>query len=75
MTPDDLDRRFAFHASSRHDKAEAHSDVRSACRELAELLNRVLPEGREKSIAVTRLEEVMFWSNAAIARDGATSAS
>jgi hypothetical protein len=27
-----------------------------------------LPEGREKALAVTHLEEVMMWSNAAIAR-------
>lgn len=35
----------------------------------AELENRHLPDGREKSLAMTRLEEVMFWSNAAIARE------
>jgi hypothetical protein len=42
--------------------------VRQACRRLADELNAKLPEGREKSLAITHLEEVMFWGNAAIAR-------
>jgi len=33
-------------------------------------LNEIIPDGREKSLAITHLEEVMFWSNAGLARSG-----
>jgi len=30
--------------------------------------NDVVPDGREMSLAITNLEQVMFWANAALAR-------
>jgi hypothetical protein len=33
----------------------------------------MVPEGREKALALTNLEQVMFWANAAIAREGGPS--
>ena len=64
-----IDNRFKFHAASRQEKADEHTSARQSCRRLADHLNDLLPEGREKSLAITKLEEVMFWANAAIARD------
>ncbi|MGH3375967.1 MAG: DUF7681 family protein [Actinoallomurus sp.] len=40
---------------------------------MADALNEVLPEGREKSLAITNLEQAMFWANAAVARQEETS--
>lgn len=71
MLPEEIARRFAFHAPATQEKRDEHTSVRQACRRLADELNERLPEGREKSVAVTKLEEVMFWANAAIARAGA----
>lgn len=68
MDPVDIEWRFAFHAATTEEKQNAHTSVRANCRALADFLNEKLPEGREKSLAVTHLEEVMFWGNAAIAR-------
>jgi hypothetical protein len=70
MDAKDIENRFAFHAASRRGKADEHTSARQGCRQLADHLNDLLPEGREKSLAVTHLEEVMFWANAAIARNG-----
>lgn len=68
MTPDDIEHRFAFHAATTAEKRDEHTSVRQRCRQLADALNDALPDGREKSAAMMRLEEVMFWANAAIAR-------
>ena len=60
MDKADLDNRFNYHRPGKQ-----HAWY---CRALASVLNDTLPEGREKSLAMTKLEEVMFWSNASIAR-------
>jgi hypothetical protein len=68
MSPEDIGHRFAFHAASRQEKRNEHASARQSCWQLADQLNELLPEGREKALAITKLEEVMFWANAAIAR-------
>lgn len=70
MSPEDIAHRFAFHAATTQEKRDAHTSVRQQCRQLADSLNEALPEGREKALVVTKLEEVMFWANAALARAG-----
>lgn len=64
----DLAHRFRYHRPNEI-KGAHHAVVRQKCFELAAELNSMLPQGREKSLVFTKLEEVMFWSNAAIARD------
>ncbi len=67
----DLTRRFAYHPATTDAVRDAHAQMRASCLSLAGQLDVLLPEGREKSLAITNLEQVMMWANAAIARHGA----
>lgn len=66
MIDAELERRFHYHAPD-DVKRQQHADVRAACKQLAIVINR-LPECRETSLAMTNLEQTMFWMNAAVAR-------
>jgi hypothetical protein len=68
MDKSDLENRFSFHPATTDETRQAHETIRNTCLRVAIDLDDQLPEGREKSLAVTKLEEVMFWANAAIAR-------
>jgi hypothetical protein len=68
MLDADIENRFSFHPADTDAKRETHEAIRANCKSMAYYLNSFLPEGREKSLAITHLEEVMFWSNAAVAR-------
>lgn len=67
MDSTELLNRFKYHAPD-GDKAKKHEAIRGNIYSAAEYINRVCPEGREKSLAVTHLEEAMFWANASLAR-------
>lgn len=63
----ELVNRFRFHPAN-DTTGPLHDQTRQVIGQLADFLNVQLPEGREKSLAITNLEQVMFWANAAIAR-------
>jgi hypothetical protein len=65
--PGTLEHNFAYHAPD-EDKVLLHQEVRQNCEWLAKDFDNLLPVGREKSLAMTKLEEAMFWANAAVAR-------
>ncbi|KAA0022074.1 hypothetical protein FOY51_15540 [Antrihabitans cavernicola] len=68
MAHEEIAHRFDFHPASTDEKRGEHGSIREACKALALKLDDALPNGREKATALTKLEEAMFWSNAAIAR-------
>ena len=64
----DIENRFSFHPADTEAKQQAHETVRAQCRVLAHYWSGALPDGREKALAITKLEEAIMWANAAIAR-------
>lgn len=65
---DDILNRFKFHPAT-ETTGPQHDQVRTMCLDVAQDLTALLPESREKSLAITKLEEAMMWANAAIARN------
>lgn len=59
---------FKAHECDAHQLA-GMSAVRGACKVTAQVVLNVTPASREQSLALTKLEEAMFWANAAIARN------
>lgn len=72
MNPNDLkariERDFTYHPPH-GTQTERYVQIRDAGKRLALLLTELTPYSREQSLAVTSLEEVVFWANAAIARN------
>lgn len=68
MSIPDIENRFAFHAATTQEKRDEHSSVRVRLGAAAHYVDAHVPDGREKALAITKLEEAMFWANAAIAR-------
>lgn len=69
MTDDDLNNRFTYHPP-KPGQPETYQAIRDRAHYLAQLVNESAPESREKSLAITHLEEAVMWANAAIARHG-----
>lgn len=64
-----IENNFKYHPPKEQETILAHESVRNECRHLANTLDTLLPNSREKSLAITKLEEVMMWANASIARN------
>lgn len=60
---------FGYHPPKTDAKIVAHEDIRALFCGVALEVNRVVPDSREKALVMTKIEEAMFWANAAIARD------
>jgi hypothetical protein len=65
---DDLIKRFTYHAP-KGDQPARYEELRNEARLLAVTFDDLCPESREKSLAVTKLEEAVMWANASIARN------
>lgn len=68
MNWDDLDNRFKFHTAISSEQNAKYDSIRALVKVTAEAYNEICPDSREKSLAITHLEEAMFWANAAVAR-------
>lgn len=68
---EEIERRFGNHTArieGPNATAKIHADIRHEFRMFALWLDRVLPAGREKSVAFTELENASMWSHKALAQ-------
>ena len=59
---------FVYHAP-KEGQQDMYIRLREEARKLAISLCECAPESRELSLAITNLEQAIFWANAAIARN------
>jgi len=64
---EELENRFTYHAP-KDGQPQIYAGIRAKAKELAYFVEGNIPDSREKALALTNLEQVVFWANAAIAR-------
>ena len=63
-----IENTYIYHpADSAQEKK--YSRIRPKAKELAYIIDEECPDSREKSLAMTKLEEASMWANASIARN------
>lgn len=63
-----IEKSFSYHPP-KNGQSERYQEIRDTVKSVACLVDRLCPNSREKSLAMTHLEEAVFWANAAIARN------
>ena len=63
-----IDNAFTYHAPKEGQPAK-YQTIREKAKELAYLVDELVPASREQSLAITKLEECVMWANAGIARN------
>ncbi|WP_010276538.1 Acb2/Tad1 domain-containing protein [Paenibacillus senegalensis] len=63
-----IENNFKYHAP-KEGQPEKYTAIREKAKELAYLIDDKCPNSREKSLALTNLEQAIMWANAAIARN------
>jgi hypothetical protein len=66
MDPE-IETRFTYH-SPKDNQPIRYEAIRAAAKELSYQIIQLTPKCREQALALTKLEEMVFWANAAIAR-------
>ena len=67
MDAEEINKRFTYHAPHGQ-QPELYEELRRKARALATFIILETPASREQSLAITKLEEAIFWANAGIAR-------
>lgn len=65
----EIETRFTYHPP-KEGQPEKYTQLRNLAKGLARCIDDTCPDSREKSLAITKLEETVMWANAAIARRG-----
>ncbi len=68
LNREQIDNNFRYHPP-KDDQQKRYTQIREQAKIVAEVINNNCPESREKSLAMTNLEQAVMWANAAIARN------
>lgn len=68
ISQEEIENRFTYHKPIGNQQ-QRYQDIRLMAKNLAVSIVEMTPESREQSLAFTKLEEAVFWANAAIARN------
>ena len=68
LPAEEIRHRFTYHVPT-DEQLKSYDLVRSIALSYATVLNELVPDSWEKSLCLTKLEEVVFWANAGIARN------
>jgi len=68
MATPDLENRFTYHPP-KDGQAETYQGLRAVALNFARTIDQQCPDSREKSLALTHLEDCVMWANASIARN------
>ena len=63
-----LENNYKYHAP-KEGQTEKYEELRKKAKEFACLCVAFCPESRERSLALTKIEEAVMWANASIARN------
>lgn len=63
-----IENNFSYHSPKEGQPAK-YEAIRAKAKELAVLIDKQTPKSREQSLAMTNLEQAVFWANAAVARN------
>lgn len=63
-----IEKNFMFHPP-KDGQPERYEQIRDKAKEFAYLIEKECPNSREKSLAMSQLEQAVFWANAAISRN------
>lgn len=63
--PELIENSFTYHEPNDR-QIEHYKNMRDLAKKLAHIINVYVPEGREKSLAITKLEEAIMWANKGI---------
>ena len=67
MSPN-IEKAFTYHPP-KDGQPEKYEAIRSEAKLFAIIIDGLVPDSREKSLAMTKLEECVMWANAGIARN------
>jgi hypothetical protein len=64
-----IERNFTYYPPKSEEDIKKYEKIREETRNYVREVIGLIPDNRERDIAINKLEEVVLWANAAIARE------